>query len=395
MKALFVLAFLITLLILVPIFLIKAGVPVAVYGYIYMPDGSPAAGASVSVSGGGDSKHTSAGGSGGYSVTLNVDKVPTSVSVSASKEGCSASTSRSGVEGSVRIDLVLRCPSQPSTPSTPSAPHSAPSKSYPSGEQKKNETSQLKAEASDVITFMRIFIQRKLYHVNDTIVVNGSISPPFKTTIELVFMSPSRKEISVRVQTDEKGIFSYKFGTNETGDWSVYARFPGAKGYLASVTDILSFSVKDFARIYSNLSLKGKEISVWGNIYPIDPDLRVQILISLDNESWAVIRELPVSNGSFSFNMRTGICGTFKLKTATTGTKNLERSEGSEIIVKIPCTEGREKTNATNVNIIANLTPTNLSSGSVPAFSLTSVLISFILGFIIAVLIFRVRIAIR
>ncbi|MGC8932230.1 MAG: hypothetical protein ACP5LQ_02960 [Candidatus Methanodesulfokora sp.] len=367
--------------------LVGAGVPVAVYGYVYMPDGSPAAGASVSVSGGGDSKWTSAGGSGGYSVTLNVDKVPTSVSVSASKGSCSASTSRSGVEGSVRIDLVLRCPSQPSKP--PSSPSSSSSGPLGGSEEKEeNKSAQLKIEAADVITFLRISV-RNIYHVNDTIVINGSISPPFRTTVELVFVKSGR-EFSANVQTDEKGAFSYRFKTNETGEWKVYARFPGMKGYLPSVTDALSFVVKDFPKISYNYSLGMDEnrsiVLVQGRIFPADPDLRVRLLISLDNESWAVLRESRAENGSFSFSIRTGMCGTFKLKVASTETRNLEGSDGNEIALTIPCPKREIIRNITIP--VRNVTEENLSRKGVLEPPLVAVS-SFILGFITAALILR------
>jgi hypothetical protein len=373
----------------------KAGVPVAVYGYIYMPDGSPAAGASVRVSGGGDSKSTTAGGSGGYSVTLNADKVPTSVSVSASKGDCSASASRSNVEGAVRIDLTLRCPTPPPTPtpSPGSQPSSSTSRPLSSEGEKGNASSQLKAESADLVTFLRISIREEIYHVNDTITVNGSITPPFKTKVELVFVKPSGKEFSVFVETDEKGAFSYKFKTNETGRWKVYARFPGIKGYLPSVTDMMSFLVKDFALINYNCSLQGRKLVVNGNVLPADPSLRVQLLISLDNESWAVLREASAGNGSFSFSFTTGICGTFKLKVASTETGNLDRSEGREIQVVIPCpkTEIMRNITAPKENITASNT-TNLPSRGALDLPVTAIS-SFIVGFIIAALVMRRRYA--
>jgi len=346
-------------LLVVSALITKAGVPVAVYGYIYMPDGSPAAGASVSVS--------------------------------ESHGACSASVSRSNVEGAVRIDLTLRCPTPP--PSPGSQPSSSTSRPLSSEGEKGNASSQLKAEAADLITFLRISIREGIYHVNDTITVNGSITPPFKTKVELVFVKPSGKEFSVFVETDEKGAFSYKFKTNETGRWKVYARFPGIKGYLPSVTDMMSFLMKDFALINYNCSLQGRKLVVNGNVLPADPSLRVQLLISLDNESWAVLREASAGNGSFSFSFTTGICGTFKLKVASTETGNLDRSEGREIQVVIPCpkTEIMRNITAPKKNITAsNITnPPSRGALDLPVTAISS----FIVGFIIATLVMRRRYA--
>ncbi|MEM2058983.1 MAG: hypothetical protein QXO76_12150, partial [Thermoproteota archaeon] len=61
---------------------VQGGVPVPVEGYIYMPDGNPAGGASVSVSGGGASWSGTAGNDGFYSTTLDVNTVPVTITVS-------------------------------------------------------------------------------------------------------------------------------------------------------------------------------------------------------------------------------------------------------------------------------------------------------------------------
>jgi hypothetical protein len=89
---------------------VVAQVPVAVWGYVYMPGGSPAAGASVKVSGGGDSASTTAGSDGKYGpVTLTVSSTPVTITVSASKGSYSGSASASG-EGTIRIDVHLSAP---------------------------------------------------------------------------------------------------------------------------------------------------------------------------------------------------------------------------------------------------------------------------------------------
>jgi hypothetical protein len=106
---------------LLPIFLIlllsisavsasAQGIPVGVYGYVYMPDGSPAAGASVTVSGGGDTATTTADSSGQYHVVLTVSSIPVTVTVTASKGGYSGTASATG-EGTIRVDVRLSAPS--------------------------------------------------------------------------------------------------------------------------------------------------------------------------------------------------------------------------------------------------------------------------------------------
>ena len=84
------------------------GVPVVIYGHVYMPDGSPASGAQVSVSCSEDSASTTTNSEGYYQVTLTVSKSQI-VTVTATKDDLSA-TKKDTIgpgTGSKEIDLVL------------------------------------------------------------------------------------------------------------------------------------------------------------------------------------------------------------------------------------------------------------------------------------------------
>lgn len=85
-----------------------APVPLTVYGYVYMPDGSLAPGASVTVSAGGVKKSTTTDSNDRYSVTLFLESTPATVKVTVKKGSYTGSATKSNVAGAVRIDVKLK-----------------------------------------------------------------------------------------------------------------------------------------------------------------------------------------------------------------------------------------------------------------------------------------------
>ncbi|MDK2464420.1 MAG: CARDB domain-containing protein [Candidatus Korarchaeota archaeon] len=85
------------------------GVPAVIYGYVYMPDGSPAEGASVTATCDSDSGSTTTRSDGYYQITLSIEGTQ-SVRVSASKDGLTAVKYVNVNEGtgSIRVDLTLK-----------------------------------------------------------------------------------------------------------------------------------------------------------------------------------------------------------------------------------------------------------------------------------------------
>jgi|GEM_PF-4084869 len=197
---------------------VVAQLPVAVWGYVYMPDGSPAAGASVKVSGGGDSASTTAGSDGKYGpVTLTVSSTPVTVTVSASKGSYSGSASASG-EGTIRIDVHLSAPA-PSPPPSPPPPPPTPTSS------------------------VTISVSESSFAPGEPVTISGTVGPSRKITVTVEFsLDRSSWEKLVEANSSSDGRYSYVWYPNGS-ELTYYLRasipsqgsLPSAKSGVVSV----------------------------------------------------------------------------------------------------------------------------------------------------------------
>ncbi|MEM2288767.1 MAG: hypothetical protein QW503_06740 [Sulfolobales archaeon] len=287
--------------------IVKAQVPVAVWGYVYMPDGSPAAGASVSISGGGASASTSTGNDGKYGpVTLTVSSTPVTITVKASKGSYSGSASKTG-EGTMRIDVHLKA-APPPTP-TPSPPP-----------PEKRSTS-LRIEAS------------KEEYVNEPVVLTGSISPAMSVEITIVVTKPDDSTLQARVNTDSQGRFRYEFTTDVLGLYRAYAQFAGNNEYKSSTSNTVEFYVKTRPTVDLYALASGpRQVRLGGSVRPA-PEIiaTIMIFVSLDSgSSWLHLSNTTTdSEGRFTIDLRMSISGELLFKAVFTGTARLARAEST------------------------------------------------------------------
>lgn len=284
--------------------IVKAQVPVAVWGYVYMPDGSPAAGASVSISGGGASASTSTGSDGKYGpVTLTVSSVPVTITVRASKGSYSGSASKTG-EGTMRIDVHLSAAPPPPPPPPP----------------EKKPTS-LTIESS------------KKEYVNESVTLTGSINPAMSVEITISIVKPTGSSFQARVNSDSQGRFKYEFTPDDLGLYRAYAQFAGNNEYEFSKSNTVEFYVKmkPVVDLYA-LASGPRQVRVGGSVRPA-PDTRatVMIFVSLDSgSSWLHLCNTTTdSEGRFTVNMSMSISGELLFKAVFTGTAKLARAEST------------------------------------------------------------------
>ncbi|MBO3809554.1 MAG: carboxypeptidase regulatory-like domain-containing protein [Candidatus Brockarchaeota archaeon] len=257
--------------------LVRAQVPVNVWGYVYMPDGTLAVGASVSISGGGDSKSTITGSDGKYGpVTLTVSSVPVNIVVSASKDSYSGSASATG-EGTVQIDIHLSA-APPPPPPPPSPPPS-----------RKLVSIQLSVPSEAA--------------VNASVRIIGKVNPSV-SQVYLKARDPKNILNEYRLSVALNGSFSFDLTPTLLGVYKISAYFPGDSEYEPASTPEYPLQVK--ARSILNLTLSptvvvagAENISISGRLYP--PSVQnVLLYYSLDNASWILFAELNATIGVFS-----------------------------------------------------------------------------------------------
>jgi hypothetical protein len=186
--------------------LADAQFPVAVWGYVYMPDGTPVAGALVTVSCEGESVSTISGSDGKYGpVTLTVSSTPVTVTVSASKDNYSGNASATG-EGVLRVDVYLSAPPQPSPPpSSPPSPAPSPAPSSASSSSPSSTPTASTSASSVTITVSKISITP-----GEPIVVSGTIKPSRVSPIAIEFsLDKISWEKLVEVKSSSNGSYSY------------------------------------------------------------------------------------------------------------------------------------------------------------------------------------------
>ncbi len=292
----------------------QAQVPITVWGYVYMPDGSPAAGASVKVSAAGVSKSTITDSSGKYKVDLTVSQTPVTVTVTASKGEYKGSASKSG-EGVIRIDVHLKKP-------------------HPPPQEKKKTSLSLSADKSE-------------YRLNETVILTGYISPAMKAEITITVTKPDGSQVKVKVQSKTDGSFSHQFAADTLGLWKAYAYFPGTKDYKSSKSPTVQFYVKVESKLNFNvLALDSKTAKIEGAIEPPVANATVMVYISIDGgKTWLHFCNTTTDeNGRFILYVNTTISGNVLFKAVFPGSETHVKSELEKpVIFKVETDKEKEK----------------------------------------------------
>ncbi|ABL78668.1 carboxypeptidase regulatory-like domain-containing protein [Thermofilum pendens] len=281
----------------------SAQVPVTVWGYVKMPDGSPAAGASVTVSAGGASASTVTDSTGKYKVDLTVSSTPVTVTVTASLGGYAGSASASG-EGVVRVDVVLQPPPPP-----PKKP-----------------------------TSVYVSVDRPEYGVGDAALVQGRLSPAMQAAVKVVVVAPNGSRYEVSVSTGSDGSFTVRIPLTSRGAWSIYAAFPGSDEYSPSTSQVVTVVAKE--KTFLSVSARSPApgiVQVSGSLAPAPSGAVVEVYVSIDNGStWARLLNAPVGgDGSFSANLSTAVYGRILVKAVFRGTFDYAQSETAPVAVEV------------------------------------------------------------
>jgi len=283
---------------------VSAQVPVTVWGYIKMPDGSPAAGASVTVKAGSVTASTTAGSDGKYQVDLTVPSVPVTVTVTAVKGEYSGSASKTG-EGVIRIDVVLQKAAPPPPP--------PPSKKLTRLSITAYPVSCVRGEAVTII---------------------GNITPAMKVSVTLSIKAPNGSRVSVELQTDDKGSFSYTFTPDSVGVWEAFASFPGNSEYQGSTSPTVQIAVKNPTRLtLSALATQPKSVTLVGELTPSVEGAAVLIYVSIDNgKTWLnYTRALTGSDGRFRIILNITVSGSLLFKAVFPGSELLAPAEATAL----------------------------------------------------------------
>ena len=295
-KAVVALAFIIYLLVTMAILSpVSAQVPITVWGYVKMPDGSPAVGASVKVSAGGVSKTTTTDSKGKYKVDLTVPSTPVKVTVTAKKGNYRGSASKTG-EGVIHIDIVLKYSPPPS---------------------KKSTSLELSAGKEE-------------YIVGEVVTVKGCIKPAMKVTVTVTIVQPNGTSISNSVETEEDGTFTYSFEVDKPGVWKVYAKYAGSRKYASSTSPTVEIVVKEATQVTMNaIAVEPRKVIVEGILEPSLAGATIIIYVSLDEgETW-----LPICNtttdetGHYRVELEFTVGGNMLFKAMFPGTENYTNCE--------------------------------------------------------------------
>ncbi|HDH07248.1 MAG TPA: hypothetical protein ENF87_02645 [Thermoproteales archaeon] len=274
--------FLIVLLVLSLLIQVEAQVPVTVYGYVFMPDGSPAVGASVTVRAGSSSKSTTTDSNGFYKVDLTVSSVPVTITVTAKKDRYQGSKTVSGVEGAVRIDVTL---------------------------QKVKES-----------TSISISVSRSELSLGDTVTISGRLRPAMVATVYVYVIPPSGTTKEYEVTTSSDGRFSISITVNELGQWKAYAEFRGNDNYKPSTSPTVTFYVKKSISLEVNVQIVNGTVVLQCNSTE-DVTAPLDVYISVDNgSSWIKVSSKQMSHGSVEIPLQLTVYGRVLVKVYFHGT---------------------------------------------------------------------------
>ena len=280
-----------------------APVPVTVWGYVYMPNGSKASGAAVTVKGGGDTKTTTTGSDGKYSVTLSVASTPTTVTVTAKKGEYSGSASKSNVEGVVQINVHLK-KSGGGGGGAPPRPSKKPVK-------------------------LELYAPREV-SVNSTVIVKGYTSPArVNATVKIVVKGPAAIAFENYSKTNNQGCFNYSFSPWTTGLWKITAICKGNNLYYdASATIEILVKKRSFLtlNIDPSVAVVGSSVKLYGCITP-EVDTVIKLYFSFDNSTWFNIMDVNTTNGCYELEWIPNLYGLVYLKAYWNGSSEYFGSE--------------------------------------------------------------------
>ncbi|MEM2941701.1 MAG: carboxypeptidase-like regulatory domain-containing protein [Thermoproteota archaeon] len=256
---------------------VRAQVPLVVDGYISMPDGSPASGASVTVSvSGGPSGSATSGGNGYYRVDLTVSPGTHTVTVRASKGSYSGSATGSG-EAHISVNVRL---SEAPPPTPPPTPPPAPKKSV------KIELN-VPGEAA----------------VNTSVRISGKTVPRV-SPVYLKVKDPKGGLKEYELTVKPSGNFSFDLTPTLLGLYKVSAYFKGDVDYQSASTpeyplQVKAGSILDLTVTPTVVVAGAENIRINGSLYP--PSTKnVSLYYSLDNVSWVFFAEASAATGVFS-----------------------------------------------------------------------------------------------
>ena len=294
----------------------KAQIPITVYGNVYMPDGSPASGATVTVKAGGTSKTTTTDATGRYKVDLTVESTPVTVTVTAKKGDYKGSASKT-VEGSARIDVHLKAPPPPPPPEKPKV------------------SIQIWCETTEVA-------------VNSTVTVHGKVDKDIAEVV-VVVKNPKGKTYKNSVSVENRK-FDYSFKPNLTGTWTVYAMFEGNDKYGKSTSTSVKIQVKYpvFLSI-QNIKVVEETISLSGSINPPIEDALIMIFISIDRgKTWFNIANTTTNTeGFFQLMLNLSVAGSLYIKALFPGDKYYIAAQDIKVTSIEPQAEEKNKVNET------------------------------------------------
>jgi len=284
-------------LVIEPILRIKAqGVPVKIWGYIRMPDGTPAVGASVSVSvQGGSSGSGSTNSQGKYEIDVSAPGLPATVIVTASKDGYSGKKTQTIDRAVAQIDITLSAAPPPPPPTPP------PTIKKPVGIELN-----VPGEAA----------------VNTSVRISGRVNPRV-SPVYLKVKDPKGGLKEHELQVSSSGNFSFDLTPTLLGLYKVSAYFPGDADYQSASTPEYALRVK--ARSILNLTISptvvvagSENIRISGTLYP--PSTKnVSLYYSLDNASWVFFANVSAATGFFSMVWEPRVFGDVFVKAEWTG----------------------------------------------------------------------------
>lgn len=291
--------FALLLLTVIAVCLVKVGamIPVEVYDYVLLPDGTPAVGATVRVRGGEDYQVAVTDSSGFYEVTLTVSSVPVNVTVLAVWGNYTGIATGVG-EGVIRLDVKL-------------APGGVPVR------WKER-------------TRLEVSLSRSTCSLGEQVTVVGRILPPMSVPVDLVLVKPSGMESRVEVETNETGVFQYDVTVDEVGVWEIYAEFGGSEVYAESRSNTVTLNVK--MRMTIDMRAESSEpevVLIEGTVSPPLAGVKVVINASFDGgEAWLTVAEtLTDDEGRYALKMRFAVAGTILLNAYVPDEKGGVRAE--------------------------------------------------------------------
>jgi hypothetical protein len=170
--------------------------------------------------------------------------------------------------------------------------------------------------------------------LGDPVSVSGSISPSRSASIILSFTKSDGEIFTQQVASTADGIFSYSFEPNSPGTWSVTASVEGTSTYRATISETVSFYVKNnthiLLQVTPTLLFVEEHIVISGSISPA----RVTdvVLTIGDGEGHTYEQVISTSsNGTFSLSYEPDYPGTWYVSAFVEGNTEYAPSSSEQI----------------------------------------------------------------